>query len=842
MSDTAMPGPPPGGDPLAPIIKAFMDGWVESPAHLDAIWGAHRRSQPLLLLTALIKTDLLIRFDRGLRPTAADYLARFPELVSDGDRALSLVYEEFCLLEERDERPDVGEFCDRYDAWRDSLCSQLNYHRELSQIVGLPRARVRFPVVGERFSHYEICSVLGQGGAAQVYLAADHQLDGRQVVLKVAPSMGLEPAILARLKHKNIVPIWNVADSPELGLRALCMPYLPGKTLESVLATIGAAGIPRRATSISDQFLVEERDEDVLDNGWRGFPARGTYTEAVAWLGVGIANALAYLHQKRIYHRDVKPANILITHQDGPLLFDFNLASAPNAPEQAKAAMNGGTPPYMAPEQLLAFVDPAAWAHVGASADIYALGLVLREMVTHRKPDLPDRDLPLSRSIRELHDRRRDLVPSCRHIRPDVPPSLDAIIAKCLEYRPEDRYATAKELSDDLRQFLDRRPTIIARSSSKCERVANFLYHRGRAVAALSALLVVGVILASLFPRAQAPPRRFDPKTNPTFVLARDLLKSNSRADWIKAKDLLEELSTLYPRTAWPIFFRGKVAGLLGDAEESRTLVAKSYEQDDADAMLRAQLAENSTAVPQMVALADWYYKKNRIPEALAQAEAARRLDPEHEGAALILGLIHQRLRRHDLAIGDFRATIELALEKQADLPGDYLGRFLAQTRTMFIHSLIVEIDERFRDLNADRDVVERLLRDFETSLELVEKFELPKIQAQPHSGTRCSLATCRATLWSDRGFLAHLKGDAAGMRAAFQEALTQFDRADGIANDDAQSAVGRNQDIALKNQAAIKAQRALATRRLEICKLTPGTLRQPDSADTPDLDASAHP
>ena len=92
---------------------------------------------------------------------------------------------------------------------------------------------------------------------------------------------------------------------------------------------------------------------------------------------------------------------------NGPQLLDFNLAESPHSADNANAALHGGTLPYMAPEQIEAFLDPDRWAAVGAAADVYSLGLVLRELLTGQLPDLPKKGVPTARAMRELLDRRR---------------------------------------------------------------------------------------------------------------------------------------------------------------------------------------------------------------------------------------------------------------------------------------------------------------------------------------------------------------------------------------------------------------------------------------------------
>ncbi len=129
--------------------------------------------------------------------------------------------------------------------------------------------------------------------------------------------------------------------------------------------------------------------------GWSDFPAAGSYADAVAWVGLKIAQALSHAHGRGFYHRDVKPENVLLNGRDGPQLIDFNLAHDPALAGAARSAHRGGTLPYMAREHLEAFLDPARWDDVDGRADLFSLGLVLRELLTLQSPARPGDRLPL---------------------------------------------------------------------------------------------------------------------------------------------------------------------------------------------------------------------------------------------------------------------------------------------------------------------------------------------------------------------------------------------------------------------------------------------------------------
>ena len=179
----------------------------------------------------------------------------------------------------------------------------------------------------------------------------------------------------------------------------------------------------------------------------------------------------------------------------------------PHSADRAKAALRGGTLPYMAPEQLRAFLDPDGWDRVGAAADVYALGLLLRELLTGRRPSGHDPSVPLPRAIQDLLDAREGGFGPARAINPDVPRTLDAVIARCLAGRPEDRYPGAGALAEDLGRFVAHLPLLHAANPSLRERLRNWRLRRGGRVAMIASGIGVAAALAALSRPSGAAPR-----------------------------------------------------------------------------------------------------------------------------------------------------------------------------------------------------------------------------------------------------------------------------------------------------------------------------------------------
>jgi serine/threonine protein kinase len=275
-------------------------------------------------------------------------------------------------------------------------------------------------MIGETLGHFRLLEMIGAGGMGVVYRAHDERLD-RDVALKVLPPgtladettrrrFRLEALTLSRLNHPNIATVHDFNDQD--GSDFLVMELIQGGTLDDKIL---GAPLPERE---------------------------------VLRLGIQLAQGLAAAHSEGVVHRDLKPGNVRITPDGRLKILDFGLATLRNLDftekadtrELGDAGLVAGSPPYMAPEQLLGEV-------VDARSDIYGAGAVLYEMVTGRRP------------FAESHGAR--LVDSVLHAPPVPPrdlntrlsPGLEAIVLKCLDKDPARRYQSARELLVDLERL-----------------------------------------------------------------------------------------------------------------------------------------------------------------------------------------------------------------------------------------------------------------------------------------------------------------------------------------------------------------------------------------------------
>ncbi len=303
-----------------------------------------------------------------------------------------------------------------------------------------------------------------------VYEAIQVSLN-RRVALKVLPfASALDPHQLrrfqieaqaaAQLHHTSIVPVFSVGC--ERGVHFYAMQYIEGRTLAALIQE------RRDAARAINSPLPPSADRENI--------------RSVARLGIQAAEALDHAHCQGIIHRDVKPANLLVDVRGNLWITDFGLARFVN---EAGLTITGdlvGTLRYMSPEQAL-----ARRLVLDHRTDIYSLGATLYELLTLR-PVVEGRDR--QEVLRQIAQQE----PSPpRRIDPTIPRDLETILLKALAREPEGRYATARDLADDLRRFLEHRP-IAARRPSSAERAVKWALRHRTAVAAAIIVLAVGII------------------------------------------------------------------------------------------------------------------------------------------------------------------------------------------------------------------------------------------------------------------------------------------------------------------------------------------------------------
>ncbi len=272
-----------------------------------------------------------------------------------------------------------------------------------------------------KIGKYEIIERLGRGGMAEVYRAYHANLD-RYVAVKVmhkfladddefATRFEKEAQNIARLKHPHIVQVYDFEYDNTTESYYMVMELIDGVTLKEYFAEYEEKGQP---IPLEDALRISRE----------------------------AASALAYAHKAGMIHRDVKPANLMLDSKEGHrvVLTDFGIAKIVKGSQMTVTGGLVGTPAYMSPEQGVGETGDER-------SDLYSLGVIMFQMVTGHLPY--DAETPLALIMKHLNDP----VPSVLELNPQLPKALDEIITRLMSKEPDERYASATELIDDIRQL-----------------------------------------------------------------------------------------------------------------------------------------------------------------------------------------------------------------------------------------------------------------------------------------------------------------------------------------------------------------------------------------------------
>lgn len=487
-------------------------------------------------------------------------------------------------------------------------------------------------MVGRMLSHYHILEKIGAGGMGVVYRAHDERLD-RDVALKVLPPGLLsddsarrrfrkEALALSKLSHPNIATVHDF-DTQE-GVDFLVMELVAGMTLAEKLA--GGPLPEEEAANLGKQFVA----------------------------------ALEEAHEQGVVHRDLKPGNIKVTPKGQAKVIDFGLAkllrssvgpgvaTTESLTEMQAAA---GTLPYMAPEQLRG-------EKVDVRSDLWALGVVLYEMTTGRRPFQATVATALAADIQHTPP-----TPP-RGINPKVSSRLEDIILKCLEKNPEHRYQSAKEVGVDLRRPEARAPSQVSAGSAP-RRKGQPGRKRIRSLAVLP--------LANL---SRDPEQEYF-ADGMTEALITNLAKIRalrviSRTSAMRYKgtdkplpEIAEELNVdgVVEGSVLRVGDRVRITAQLIHAATDTHLWAESYERDLRDVLLLQSEVARAIAKEVQVAL---------TPEEKARLASARPVNPEAYEAYLKGRLYEYRVSAEDFDRAE--QYFKLALEKDQEYALAYTG------------------------------------------------------------------------------------------------------------------------------------------------------------------------
>jgi serine/threonine-protein kinase len=336
---------------------------------------------------------------------------------------------------------------------------------------------------GQAFGdRYTVVEEIGAGGMGQVYKALDRKL-GKAVALKlirphVAARTGArerfrrELALAREVTHANVCRVHDLGEID--GVLYISMEHVEGQTLDRLVHSVGHLS-PRQAISLGRQICA----------------------------------GLHAVHERAIVHRDLKPGNIMINHSGQALVMDFGMAYQHGDQRLTDAGVVLGTMAYLSPEQ-------ARGQPTDPRSDVYAVGLMLYEMLTGRRPPGDGVALPLA--LREPGER----CPPPSRFAPEIPAALDGVVMRCLEREPARRYSTAR----DLELALGHASTALSTGSSPLVPQAR----RSRAWTALAVAVVAAAVAAGVMAQRalRSPPPPAAPRSVAVLPLSYEGPKENA--------------------------------------------------------------------------------------------------------------------------------------------------------------------------------------------------------------------------------------------------------------------------------------------------------------------------
>ncbi|MCC9602823.1 serine/threonine protein kinase [Stieleria sp. JC731] len=466
---------------LESCLEAYLDASFEaSPARLRSFLPTTDLQTQRFLLTELIKLDMASAAEAISAETATadgkqeptvqrlpkiqDYLPHYEDLLPSTSVPLDLVMEEIQLHKEAGRTPNADQlqkqFPQHHDMIAELLGGQLSAKPEATMAAASRKKPPEF-AIGQTVDDFVILQTLGSGAFAHVYLARQDSMS-RLVALKVSQGTGDEPQALAQFDHPNIVRVYDQRTLTKPSSHLLYMQFHPGGTLadivqqvkhtprherrgEMILNCVDRA-LLRTAQAVPEQSMLREKLRNL------------SWPMAVAWIGIHLCRALHNAHGRGVLHRDVKPANVLLSAEGIPKLADFNVSFAGSAGRAGAASSFGGSIGYMAPEHLRAISATAVTVpeEVGPRADLYSLAILLWELWQGRRPfdcsgnpqswiDAVDQQLQARQSLDSPGAENEDVVSRL----------LEQILRDALHFDSDKRIGTGKEFEARLKLALN---------------------------------------------------------------------------------------------------------------------------------------------------------------------------------------------------------------------------------------------------------------------------------------------------------------------------------------------------------------------------------------------------
>jgi tetratricopeptide (TPR) repeat protein len=418
-------------------------------------------------------------------------------------------------------------------------------------------------LIGKRLGDFEIVRELGRGGMGIVYEARQLSLN-RKVALKVLAGLGLtsralerfqrEAEAAAQLHHTNIVPVYTTGEQDSTPFYA--MELIDGESLDRVVRRLREPAVagPPSDSNATGPYIVSTQAASLADAS-TSLSSGSEYFDNIARILADVADAVDHAHKNGVIHRDIKPSNLMLGRDGRLSVNDFGLARILEQPGMTMTGEFVGTPAYMSPEQIAAGRAP-----LDHRTDIYSLGATLYELLTLQRPFTGEhRDLVIGQI---MHKEPRPP----RKVNRKVPVDLETICLKAMEKDPDRRYQGAKDMSDDLRRFVNRF-AIAAKRAGPIERLVKWARRHPGVTTALAALLLSLGAVAFFAHRSyvQQQERIAEQRQN---ALDKALVSAMG-GDFEQADQAIAEAELLGASTGEVRMLRGQIAFFRGQYQES---------------------------------------------------------------------------------------------------------------------------------------------------------------------------------------------------------------------------------------------------------------------------------
>jgi serine/threonine protein kinase/Flp pilus assembly protein TadD len=552
------------------------------------------------------------------------------------------VADEFLRRQQQGENPDVETYAARYPDAAPLLRNVLASLRLIDQSAP-PVAEEAEEAAVDHLGDFRLLREIGRGGMGIVYEAEQISLN-RRVALKVLPFAAtldqrrlqrfkMEAQAAAQLHHGHIVPVYAIGC--ERGIHYYTMQFIDGRDLSAAIEEMRAQA----------EATPSPRSAPTVRSG-EPCPRNADYFRRAAEMGGQAADALDHAHQAGIIHRDIKPSNLLLDARGQLWITDFGLAHCQSEASLTVIGDLVGTLRYMSPEQARGGRTP-----LDARTDVYSLGATLYELLTLRPVvDGADREEILGKIAREEWTAPR------RHNKA-IPRELEIIVQTALAKAPADRYATAGELADDLRRFLEDRP-IRARPPSVAQRLRKWLKrHRWMVATASLFLVIVGLLTGGFLIRLEQ--RRAAAVAAATVHLHRaELLQEQGH--WPEARAALERAEERLSEDG-PEPLRKRVRRLQDDLDWVVDLDAARLHAAEANASLGVNFSGADRAYHEAFAKRQLEVEKGDGDETAQSIQALAIREP------LVQALDHWAFVKEQLHPGDGEPLLRVARQIDAE-------------------------------------------------------------------------------------------------------------------------------------------------------------------------------